>query len=90
MDRDVEVNVQWLFFQKGLGMLTPQSMSKWVTPPKVVIQMAKTTFLLSWAMAPKEPNRQRNGRTLVRYKCTSLRSGASHLGCEAALYASEK
>ena len=58
---DVEVNVQ-----KGLGMLTPQSMSKWVTPPKAVIQMAKITFLLNWAMAPKEPNMQRNGRTLVR------------------------
>ena len=76
------------FFQKGLRMLTPQSMSKWVTLPKVVIQMVKNDHSTYWAMAPKEPNRQRNGRTLVRYKCTSLRSGASHLGCEAALYAS--
>ena len=40
-------------------------------------------------MAPKEPYKQSDGRTLVRYLCTSLRSGASHLGCEAALNASK-
>ena len=62
----------------------PQFMSKWVTPLKAVIRMAQ----LSWEMTPKENNRQRNWQTIVCDWCTSLRSGASHLGCEAALYAS--
>ena len=39
-------------------------------------------------MARKEPYKQSDGRTLVRFWFTSLRSGASHLGCKAALNAS--
>ena len=74
-------------FLKDLGMLTPNPWeNRW---PRLWRSCKwQKNAQLTHSIAPKEPNRRSNGRTLVRYWCSSLRSGALHLGCEAALNAS--